>query len=126
MPDSSFRKRGLKVVVDTTEQAEFDFALHRISPVDQERIATNLKAMPSSPRDQHVGSVRIREAIAGWDVAFVITPDGHEIVVLVIGIDGAGALESQFELLGRAAIKSLPPGAQELLKGRRKKGRRKK
>lgn len=115
---SQFRKRGLRVVVDTTETAEFDFASAQISAAQQEEIATNLKAVPVSQRDKLFGYVRIREILPGWQVAFIIAPDGDELVVLVIGLDTVEGMETQLELLMRAGLSGLPGPIQTMLEGR--------
>lgn len=119
MSESQFRNRGLKVVVDTTEQCEFDFVSHQIAPEQQERIAGNLKALPNSPRDRYFGDVRVREVLDGWDVAFVIGHDANDWVILMIGLEAAGEMEKHLDVLIRAGSKTLPQGVQELLKGRR-------
>jgi hypothetical protein len=116
---SAFRNRGLSVVVDTTQTAEFDFASHRINIGQQEAIATNLKQVPNSPLDRCIGDIRIREILDGWDVAFLLAFDKNDVVVLVIGLEAAGELESRLNQLIRAGQKSLPAGIQALLDGRR-------
>ena len=75
-----------------------DFSLARLTAADQERIAQNLKNVPQSPRDRHRGKICIREVIEGWDVAFVTALDDAEWVVLVIGFERAGEMESQLDL----------------------------
>lgn len=118
---TEFRNRGLKVVVDTTQEAEFDFASHQISRKQQERIAANLKKIPISEGDRVYGDVNLREAVPGWDVAFVRALDGAEWVILIIGAEPAGQMEEHFEYLRRSGMKALPRPVQELLKGRQKK-----
>jgi hypothetical protein len=108
-------------VVDTTQTAEFDFASHQISNVQQETIATNLKQVPNSPLDRCVGDIRIREILEGWEVAFLLTLDKKDVVILVIGLETVGELESRLEQLIRAGKESLHPGVQALLRGRRTK-----
>jgi hypothetical protein len=118
---SAFRNRGLEVVVDTTKQAEFDFASHQLTSDQQETIAANLREVPNSVRDTCIGDIRIREVFTDWEVAFVVALDDSEVVILIIGLETTGQFESQLGLLARAASDSLPPGIQTLLKGRTRK-----
>lgn len=118
LTDSVFRNRGLEVVIDTTKEAEFDFASHRLTQRQVEAIGQALKAVPVSNSDRCVGSVRIREVQTGKEVAFLISQEGSEVVVLIMGLDNVGELESRFNQILRAGVVSLPPAAQELLKGR--------
>ena len=121
MAASPYRNRGLNVVVDTTRQAEFDFASHQLSPREQEVIGTNLKTVPHSPRDRFFGNIRVREVLKGWEVAFTIALDDNEVVILVIGVEVTGKFESHFEQIRRAGMAELPPGVQELLTKRRRR-----
>ena len=114
---SAFRNRGLTVSVDTTLQAEFDFASWQITDDDQEAIASNLQALPISPRDSYHGHLRVRE-LKGWDVGFTIAPDENGWVLLIMAIEKPGELEAHFDYLMRAAKTNLPAYARELLKGR--------
>lgn len=120
--DGVFRNRGLSVVVDTTDVAEYDFQLHGISDQQISRIGTLLKATPHSMLDRSVGSIRFRDVLNGEkEVAYLLTQDRSEVVVLILGIDDIGKLESRLNVLKRAGMSSLPPYVAELLKGRRRK-----
>lgn len=119
MAKSHFRRRGLKVVVDTTEQAEFDFAGFQVPPAVQEAIARELKLVPKSFEDRFSGDIRLRE-IRGWDVAFVIWRENNAWVVTIIGADRPKEMEKQLNRLRRAGLAALPPWIQALLEERGK------
>lgn len=115
-----YRYRGVETVVDTTKEAEFDYALHRVDKATQEEIARQLKENPRSSRDRMRGDMRLRE-IAGWDVMFVIASDRRGWVITIAGVDAPAQMEPHLDYLLRAALESLPPLIQALLKGRQKK-----
>jgi hypothetical protein len=85
VPRSVIRDRGLKVVVDTTEVAEWDLAGYRLPDSAVERIASRLAAVPHSPEDRVVGDVRVRE-LEGMDVIFTISREPGLIVVTIGGV----------------------------------------
>ncbi len=121
MSEGPFRSRGLEVVVDTTKEAEFDFASHKLTAPQLAEIAENLRALPISKQDRTVGDLRFRDVLEDREVAYIITHEGSTVAILIFGLDYVGKLESSFEVLTRAGVASLPAGAQELLKGRKKK-----
>ncbi|WP_299616807.1 hypothetical protein [uncultured Tateyamaria sp.] len=84
-------------------------------------IAENLRALPISKQDRTVGDLRFRDVLEDREVAYIITHEGSTVAILIFGLDYVGKLESSFEVLTRAGVASLPAGAQELLKGRKKK-----
>lgn len=84
MTGSAFRVRGIQIVVDTTEQAEFDVAGYQIGDAAMERIARRLKAMPFSSQDRVVGDIRVR-LLEGYDVIYIV---GRELDKLVVTIGG--------------------------------------
>lgn len=106
MSENPFRYRGLKVVIDTTEKAEFDAAGLRLGDKVMERIGRELLETSFSPRDRVAGDVRVRE-IQGYDVAFI---NGREDGTLVITVgrierpDPANPLEEVLKKLGPLAI----------------------
>jgi len=113
---SAFDRHRLKVAIHTTKQAEFDFASWHVPGDTQESIARNLKTMPKSPGDRYFGDIRVRQ-ISGWDVAFLIAPLGNEWVILVISVEPPNESERMFDYALRVGFASLPPFAQEFLKG---------
>ena len=82
MPDSPFRFRGVRVVVDTVETAEHDIALYAVPEDTVALIGQSLAALPQSKEDRAVGSFLIRE-IAGFDVVFIVGREGADIVVTI-------------------------------------------
>ncbi|MGR3313139.1 hypothetical protein [Roseovarius indicus] len=106
MSDSVFRYRGLKVVVDTTEKAEFDAKSLRLGDKTMERIGRELAETSFSPRDRVVGDVRVRE-IEGYDVAFVNGREDSRLVITIGRIerpDPDNPLEEVLKKLGPLAI----------------------
>ncbi|MEM6488813.1 MAG: hypothetical protein AAF677_11200 [Pseudomonadota bacterium] len=82
---SAFRHRGVRVVVDTTAEAEFDRQGYGVPDAVMERIADRLSAVTFSPEDRTVGAVRVR-VIEGLDVIFLLTREGSKIVVTIGGV----------------------------------------
>jgi hypothetical protein len=108
------------VVVDTTRDAEFDFASHNITDKQLDSVGENLRALPISHNDRTLGSIRIRDVLDDKEVAFIISHEKNVVAILILGLGFVGALEEHLNLVTRAWLASLPPGAQELLKGRRR------
>ena len=63
----SFRARGRKVFVETTEAAELDLALYRVPEVTAEGIAARLQRLPVSSDDVAFGPF-LRREISGLHV----------------------------------------------------------
>lgn len=106
MTESAFRHRGLRVVVDTTEKAEFDIRGYQIGTAMMERIAGRLCAVVFSPEDRVVGDVRVR-LLEGYDIIFFVARDRDVIVVTIGGVrvpDKAKPTEGILKSLGLAAI----------------------
>ncbi len=107
--------RGLSVVVETTREAEFDFASRQLTVHQVDRISESLKTAPVSPDDQFVGAIRIRKVLESWEVAFLITMDEGQVVVLVLALDFIGTLEPRFERVLSEDSASLPSDVAEQL-----------
>jgi hypothetical protein len=106
LSESAFRYRGLKVVIDTTEKAEFDAKGLRLGDRTMERIGRELLETSFSPRDRVVGDVRVRE-IEGYDVAFVNGREDSRLVITIGRIerpDPDNPLEEVLKKLGPLAI----------------------
>ena len=116
---SLFRNRGLRVVVDTTEPAEWDFASLQVSDQSKESIARNLMSVPRSPRDRFEGNVRIRE-VSGWDIAFTLSLNSSELVCTIIAIGNPDEIETTTNYLLRSGKAILPEPVQTLLGGRKR------
>ena len=105
MARSVIRDRGLSVVVDTTEVAEWDIAGYRVSDAALERIASRLAAVTHSPEDRVVGDVRVRE-LEGMDVIFTLSREPRLIVVTIGGVrppDAEKPTEAILKALGTIA-----------------------
>jgi len=104
--DSAFRYRGLKVVVDTTEKAEFDIAGYQIPDAAMETIASQLRDVSFSLRDRVIGDARVR-AIDGYDVVFIIGREDDTVVITIGAVlmpDPANPTEELLKKLGPIAI----------------------
>lgn len=121
MTDAVFRNRGLAISVDTTKEAEFDFELHAVGENYAKKIGANLRSLPVSRNDRNFGSVRVRQLDEEYEVAFLITQNEADVVVLILGLQRVGELESHVSQMIRAGLHQVAPGAAELLKGRRRK-----
>ncbi len=117
---SAFRNRGVKVVVDTMEQAEFDFAKLNVTEKQQEIIARNLKETPNSTYDRYTGELRVR-IICGYDIAFTVVRDDADVAVIIIGAEMGRELEGIIDLVMRSSLSMLPPAFKVILEGRRKR-----
>ena len=110
MSEKLFRYRGVSVVVDTTETAEFDIALHGVGPRDLEAIHRSLTTVILSESDRSVGPVRIRE-IAGLDIAFLTTREADRIVITIGAIQPPSADDPMEEVLNRIGVIAMFRGA---------------
>jgi len=103
---SEFIRRGVKVVAETTEKAEFDIRGYQITDAAMDQIAARLKEVLFSSEDRCVGDLRIRE-LEGYDVVHFVGRDGDRIVVTIAQLrvpDPDNPTERILEKLGRAAI----------------------
>lgn len=116
---SEFRNRGLRVVVDTTIEAEWRIASLQVPSATVERFAKVLKTTPFSVDDLYFGLLRIRQ-IDDWDVGFTISQDEEVWVITIWTVELPKQLEAKVRYLLRAGYKSLPEPVQVLLEGRRK------
>ncbi|MEM6902120.1 MAG: hypothetical protein AAF556_02630 [Pseudomonadota bacterium] len=116
---SELRNRSIDIVVDTTKEAEADFAHYRLADDELNKIARNLKAVVHSKRDIVAGNFRLREVTEGWGVLFAHYLDGRNLVVLIVGYGPMTEMESMFKYLARAAIEQAAPGLKVLLEGRK-------
>ena len=100
----SFRARGRKVFVETTEAAELDLALSAVSEATVDRIAERRQRLPVSRDDVAVGPL-LRRDISGLHVYFLTTCDPQgDAVLLVVGVKPpAEAPQSLRELIDLAS-----------------------
>ncbi len=106
MATSPFRHRGVRVVVDTVETAEFDMQIYDIAPEIVDTIGRALVSLPQSTEDRAVGNFLIRE-IAGFDVVFIIGREDTTVVITIGRIrppDPANPTELLLKSAGIAAI----------------------
>lgn len=106
MDDSAFRYRGLKVVVDTTEKAEFAIKGYQISDARMERIARRLRESAFSSADRIVGDIRVRE-LEGYEVVFIVGRDRDTLVITIGAVEVPNAdnpIEEILQKLGPVAI----------------------
>ena len=104
--DSAFRYRGLKVVVDTTEKAEFDIKGYQIPDATMEAIARQLRDVSFSRRDRVVGDARVRE-IDNYDIVFIIGREDDTMVITIGAMilpDPVNPTEELLKKLGPIAI----------------------
>lgn len=119
---SEFEGPPLRVVAKRTELAEKDFALWRVSDDDKDKLARRLKEVPVSKLDdRYDGDVRLRRLNNGFEVAFILVYGDEEFVILVIGYDREGEMESRLDHIKRAGLDALNPGVKTLLEGKKRK-----
>lgn len=121
---SEFEGGPVKVVAKRTEQADRDFLDWRVSSERQDAIAKQLKTVPRSRYDLEHGDVRLREVEDGFEVAFTLMATDEKFIVLIIGYDRKGAMESNLSYLKRVGLDALPPPAKTLLEGRKREDER--
>jgi hypothetical protein len=117
---SVFRHRGLRPVIDTTAQAEFDFAGIPVPPAVQDRIGQNLLAMPISPRDVVQGHLRVRE-VEGFMVLFFLERSATELVITLGGVVTPDPEESTEAFVARILKAAMSEPARVLLEGKKGK-----
>ena len=110
MAEGLFRHRGVRIVVDTTETAELDIALHSVSEAMLSSIHRSLSTLVVSEKDRSVGPVRIRE-IAGYDVVFLTAREAGNIVVTIGAIQPPSEDEPLEEVLKKIGIVAMFRGA---------------
>ncbi|THF93264.1 MAG: hypothetical protein E8G75_03955 [Sulfitobacter sp. SK025] len=76
----------MKVVVDTTEVAEFDIKGYQINDADLETIAKELRDNALSESNRTVGDIKVRE-MKGYDVAFIVGRDDDRIIITIGGLE---------------------------------------
>lgn len=115
---AGFDGEPLKVVAKRTSAAAKDLAEWRVTEIDQDKIVRSLKAVPRSRDDLISGEIRYREIIPGFEVAFILATCTDEFVILVIGYDRKGEMESRISQLQRTLVEALHPSISTLIKGR--------
>ncbi|MGR3378205.1 hypothetical protein [Salipiger abyssi] len=110
MPESFFRYRGVRPVLDTTDQAEWDVAGYQISEAMMQRIARRLTSVMFSNEDRVVGPVRVRE-LEGFDVMFTVHRDGPEVVITIGGLRPPDAKNPTEEILKKLDVVATFRGA---------------
>jgi len=118
---SEFEGNPLEVVAKRTQSAHRDFEDWRVSSDRQDSIAKSLKQVPWSENDAVHGDIKIRSTGDGFEVAFVLVSKDDAFIILVIGYDQEGVMETQMSFLTRAASEGLHPSVKTLLEGRRRK-----
>jgi len=106
LTESAFRYRGLKVVVDTTEKAEFAIKGYQIGDARMERIARRLRVSAFLQDDRIVGDIRVRE-LEGYDVAFIVGRDRDTLVITIGAVEVPNPdnpIEELLQKLGSVAI----------------------
>ncbi len=106
LSDSAFRYRGLKVVIDTTEKAEFDIKGYQISDARLERIGRRLRESALFRADRIIGDIRIRR-LEGYDVVFIVGRESDTLVITIGAVevpDPNNPIEVILQKLGYIAI----------------------
>ncbi len=80
-----FRHRGVEVVIDTTDTAEFDIADLKLEDDLLESFVRSLKSVPFSKDDLTQGALRAR-TIQMYDLFFIVGREESEMVVTLGGI----------------------------------------
>ena len=80
-----FRHRGIKVVVDTTDTAEFDIQGYQLTVEFLQAVERNFTSVPFSDNDICEGSLRAR-TIDDYDFFFIVGRLEGEMVVTIGGI----------------------------------------
>lgn len=105
---SEFEGDPVEVVAKRTKYAEIDFEDHRVPKEQRDRIARHLKRVPRSKYDKVTGNVRLRSFGQGYEVAFIILANEDKVVIMVIGYDREGELESKLNQIMRIAGEKEP------------------
>ena len=82
MDEELFRFRGVRVVVDTVQTAEFDIKLYEVPDATVERVVHSLTDAVHLSSDRAVGPLLIRE-VDGFDVVFILGREEADIVVTI-------------------------------------------
>lgn len=82
MSEELFRHRGVHVVVDTTQTADFDIQLYEVPDATVARIVRSLTDAVHVSSDRAVGALLIRE-MDGFDVVFLVGREEADIVVTI-------------------------------------------
>lgn len=118
---SEFEGEPVEVVVKRTKRAHLDFADWGVPVEKQNAIAKQLKEVARSEDDRIEGDIRLRRMNEGFEVAFILIATDEKFIVLIIGYDREGEMESQISYLKRAAIAGVHPSVKTLLEGRKHK-----
>lgn len=118
---SEFDGEPVEVVAKRTKRAHLDFADWRVSVEKQDAIAKQLKLVPRSDNDRTEGDIRLRIVEKGFEVAYILIATDEKFIVLVIGYDREGEMESRLSHLTRIAIEGMPPSVKTLVEGRKRK-----
>ena len=118
---SEFDGEPVEVIAKRTKRAHLDFADWRVSAESQDAIAKQLKEVPRSDSDRAEGDIRLRSVNDGFEVAFMLIATDDKFIVLVIGYDREGEMESRLSHLKRTAIDGMPPAVKTLVEGRKRK-----
>ena len=82
---AELRYRGLEVVVDKTEAAEFDIKGLQISETLLDVVARSLKAVTYSDHDLVVNGARVR-TLGDYQYVFFVSRDKQAIVITICGV----------------------------------------
>ena len=106
MQGSPFRYRGVTVVVDTAQSAEFDIRYYSVPGDTVTRIGDAVLRLPQAATDRAVGPFLIRE-IEAFDVVWMIGREGRDAVITIYRIrppDPADPTERILQSLNLAAM----------------------
>ena len=103
LSEEPFRFRGVRVVVDTVETAEFDIRLYDVPDATVERIGRSLAKAVQLAGDRAIGNFMIRE-IDGYDVVFIVGREGQDIVATIGRIRPADPQNPTEEVLRNLSI----------------------
>lgn len=105
---SEFEGDPVEVVAKRTRYAEIDFDDHKVPQERRDQIARHLKRVPRSKDDKVTGNVRLRSFDQGYEVAFIIIANEDKVVIMVIGYDREGELESRIAQIMRISGEKEP------------------
>lgn len=106
MSETAFRHRGLRVVVDTTEKAEFSIRGYQISDAMMERVARQLRESVFLGTARSFGDLWIRE-IEGYDFVYLIGREQDKLVFTIGAVepvDPENPIDAILDKLGPLAL----------------------
>ena len=113
MAESQIRYRGLQVVVDTTQPAEFDIAELALPEEELEKAVRVLTKVPFSVSNRNVDGVQVRE-IQGLDYVYTVSRDEDVLVITIGAIRRPDPKNPTDEILKRLSVIDIVRGATGL------------